>query len=58
MAKEIFIHEEVIYVFNEKFYIPTIDFFPLNLSRVRIIGLMVYGKTRNDYFLENSWVKN
>ena len=55
MAKKCSVlHEEVIDVFNEKIYIPTIEKLSFHVSYVRIIGSMVLGKTRNDSFHDNA----
>ena len=40
-------HEEVIYVFHEKNYIPTIEKLSFNLAHVSILGSMECGKTSN-----------
>ena len=54
MMKKCFVfHEEVIYFFNEFFYIPTIEKMSFHLAHVRIIGSIVYSKTRNDFFYDN-----
>ena len=54
MTKKSFVlHEEVTDVFHDKFHIPTIEKLLFHLSRVRIIGSMEYGKTRNYYFHNN-----
>ena len=45
------------YVFHNKYYIPTIGKFSFQLSHVRILGSMECGNTRNDSFQVNS-VKN
>ena len=50
MAKKCFVlHEEVIDVFHEFFYIPTIEKLSFHLAHVRIIGSMECGKTINDF---------
>ena len=55
MAKKGFVlHEEVIDVFHEKYYIPTIEKVSFHLAHVRILGSMEYGKTRNDCFHGNT----
>ena len=55
MVKKCFaLHEEVIYVFHEKYYIPTIEKLIFHLAHVRILGSMEYGKTRNDCFHANA----
>ena len=48
------LHEEVIDVFHEKLYIPTIERLSFNLDNIRIIGSMECGKTRNDCFRANA----
>ena len=48
------IHEEVIDVFYDKFYIPTIEKLSFNLFHVRIIGSMEYDNTRNDCYHDNA----
>ena len=59
MAKKcVVLHEEVIDVFYEKYYIPTIEILSFNLAHVRILGSMEFGKTRNDYFHGNALKKN
>ena len=45
--KYVVLHEEVIDIFHNKFYIPTIEKPSFNLSRVSIPGSMECGKTRN-----------
>ena len=55
MANEYFVlHEEVIDVFHEKIYIPTIEKLSFNLSYDRIIGSMECGNTRNDCYHDNT----
>ena len=55
MVKKCFvIHEEVIDVFHEKIYIPTIEQLSFNIFCVSIIGSMEYGKNRNYCFRENA----
>ena len=50
MVKNLFVcHKEVIDVFHNKFYIPTIEKLSFHLSRVRIIGSMECEKIRNDF---------
>ena len=49
MKKCFVLHEEVIDVFIGNFYIPTIEKLSFRLARVRILGLMECGKTRNDF---------
>ena len=39
--------EEVIDVFHNKFYIPTIEKLSFRLAHVRVLGSMGYGRTRN-----------
>ena len=47
MVKKCFVpREEVIYLFREKLYIPTIEKLPFHLDHVRILGSMECGKTR------------
>ena len=48
-----FIHEELIDVFHNKLYIPTIENLSVHLARLRIIGSIECGKNRNDYFQIN-----
>ena len=51
MVNECFVvHEEVIDVFHENFYIPAIEKVSFHLARVRVIGSMECGRTRNDCF--------
>ena len=55
MVKKYFVlHEEVIDVFCEKIYIPTIEKLSFHLAHVRIIGSIECGKTINDYFRDNA----
>ena len=44
------INEEVIDVFNNKCHIPTIINLSFHLDYVSILGIIYFGKTRNDYF--------
>ena len=44
--------------FSWIFYIPTIEKLSFNLVRVRILGSMEYGKTRNDCFNDNASKNN
>ena len=56
MVKKCFVlYGEVIDVFCEKFYIPTIEKLSFHLDHVSILGSMKFGKTKNDCFRENSW---
>ena len=48
-----FLREEVIDVFHNKFYIPTIDDLTINIAYIRIISSMECGNTINDSFREN-----
>ena len=48
------LHEEVIDVFHNKFYITTIEKLSFNLSHVRILGSMECGRTRNYCFHDNT----
>ena len=48
------LHEEVIYVFHEKNYIPTIEKRSFNLVHVRILGSVECGKSKNDCFHDNA----
>ena len=55
MAKKcLVLHEEVIDVFHEKYYIPAIEKLSFNLAHVRLIGSMECGKTRNIFFRPNA----
>ena len=55
MAKKCFVlHEEVIYVFYEIFYIPFNKKLSFNIAHVRIIGSMEIGKNRNNCFYGNA----
>ena len=47
------VHEKVIDVFHENFYIPTIEKLSFHLDHVRILGSMECGKTRNYCFYWN-----
>ena len=50
MVKKCFVlHKEVIGVFYEKFYIPTIEKLSFHLANIRILGSMECGKTRNGF---------
>ena len=54
MGKKWFVlHEEVIDIFHENFHIPKIEKRSFHLSRIKIIGSMEDGKTRNDCFHAN-----
>ena len=53
MKKFSVIYEEVIYVFHEKNYSPTIEKLSFYLAHVRILGSMECGKTRNDCLHDN-----
>ena len=58
MAKKCFLLiQEVIDVFHEKSYIPTIEKLSFHLTSVRIIGSMEFGKTRNNVFHDNGLKK-
>ena len=58
MKKKCFVlHEEVIYVFHERKYIPKIEKLSFYLADVKVLGSMKYGKTINDY-LHDSASKN
>ena len=51
MANNFFVlHKEVVDVFNNKFYIPTIEKLSFHIAHVRIIGSMEFRKTKT-YFL-------
>ena len=52
------LHEEVIYVFYEFFYIPTTGKLSFHLAHVRILGSMKFGKTRNGCFHANASKNN
>ena len=55
MVKKCFVlHKEVVDVFYDNFYIPTIEKLSFHLSHVRIIGSMEGGKTINYFFHDNS----
>ena len=56
--ENVVIHEEVIDVFHNKLYIPTMGNFSFHLDHVRIIGSMECGNTENDCFHENLWKNN
>ena len=57
MAKKCFvIHEEVIDIFHDKMYIPTIEKLSFHIAHVRIIGSMEYGNTIN-YFSHDKALK-
>ena len=43
------IHKEVIDIFHEKIYIPTIEKLSFNISGVMILGSMECRKTRHDF---------
>ena len=47
------LHQEVMDVFHEKYYIPTIEKLTFHLDHVSNIGSMECGKTRN-YFLHDN----
>ena len=48
------LHEEVIDVFHDKFYNPTIEKLSFHIYHVRILGSMECMKTRNDFFHKNA----
>ena len=54
VKKCIFLHEEAIYIFHGRYYIPTIEKLVFNLAHIRILGSMEFGKTRNDCFHDNA----
>ena len=54
VKKRCVLHEEVLDVFHEEIYIPTIEKMSFHISRVRILSLMECGKTRNEFFLDNA----
>ena len=55
MAKKCFVlHEEVIDIFHDKCYFPTIEKLSFHLAHVRIIGSMERGKTENYCFHDNT----
>ena len=43
------LYEEVIDLFHEKYYIPTIEKLSIYLACVIILGSMEFGNTRNDF---------
>ena len=43
------LHEKVIHVFHEKYYIPKIEKLSFHLAHVRILCSMEFGNTRNDF---------
>ena len=49
------LHEEVIDVFHEFFYIPTIETLLFHLAHFRILGSIECGETRNDCFCTNAY---
>ena len=51
--KRFVIHEDGIDVFHNKFDIPTMGNLSFQLSHVRIIGTMEFGKTRNENFRDD-----
>ena len=51
MKKCFALHEEVIDIFHNKFYIPTLEYLSFHLSNAYFFGSMQCGKTRNEYFL-------
>ena len=52
MVKKCFVlHKEVIDIFHDKLYIPTIEKLPFHLSRVSILGSMECWKTRNCFLM-------
>ena len=53
VKKRLVIYEEVIDVFHEKCYIPTIEKLSFHIYRIKIIGSMECGKIRNDCFHDN-----
>ena len=55
MVKTCFVfHEEVIDVFHDKIYTPTIEKLQFHLTRVRILGSIELGKTSNQFFHSNA----
>ena len=59
IVKKCFVlHEEVIDVFYEKYYIPTIEQLSFHLSHIRILGPMECGKIINDCFHANASKNN
>ena len=55
MVNNVFvIHEEVIDFFHEEYNIHTIEILSFNLSRIRSLGSMEYGKNRNDCLHDNA----
>ena len=54
MKKCFVLHGEVIDVFHEKHYIPTIKKISFHIDHVRILGSMECGKTRNYCFHSNA----
>ena len=55
MVKKCFvIHKEVIDLFHDKFYIPTIEKLPFHIAYVKILGSMECDNTRNDCFRYNA----
>ena len=54
MVKKCFVFcKEVVDVFHDKCYIPTIEKMSFHLANFRIIGSMEYKRTRNDCFHDN-----
>ena len=52
MANTCFVfHEEVIDVFHNKIYTPTIEKLQFHLTRVRILGSIELGNTSNQFFI-------
>ena len=49
-----FLHEEVIDIFHELFYIPTIEKLSFHLAHVRILASMEFWNTRNDCYHNNA----
>ena len=58
MVKKCFaINEEVVDVFHENIYIPTIEKLSFYLAHIRILGSMECGNTINDFFHANASTK-
>ena len=48
------LNEEVIDVFHNTFYIPTIENWKFNIAHIRILDSTEYGRTGNDYYQVNT----
>ena len=54
VKKRFVVRKEVIDIFCNNCYIPTIEHFSFHLAPKWILGLLEYGKTRNDNFKVDS----